>query len=86
VSLLHQSPCVVLRGRASIKRLKFISTNNSKSLLESNGTRTAIYCRVSTTDQNCEMQLRELRDYVARRGWESAGEYVDTGFSGGVRA
>lgn len=44
--------------------------------------KTAIYARVSTTDQNCEMQLRELREYCARRGWEIAGEYVDTGFSG----
>ena len=44
--------------------------------------RVAIYARVSTTDQNCEMQLRELRDYCARRGWEIAGEYVDTGWSG----
>ena len=26
--------------------------------------RTAIYARVSTTDQNCELQLRELREYV----------------------
>src|SRR5260370_18140167 len=42
----------------------------------------AIYARVSTTDQTCEMQLRELREYVARRGWEVAGEYVDTGWSG----
>jgi len=59
-----------------------MSTNNSKSSSESTCTRTAIYCRVSTTDQNCEMQLRELREYVARRGWDVAGEYVDTGFSG----
>lgn len=44
--------------------------------------RAALYCRVSTTDQNCEMQLRELREYIARRGWEPAGEYVDAGFSG----
>jgi putative DNA-invertase from lambdoid prophage Rac len=44
--------------------------------------RCALYCRVSTTDQNCEMQLRELREYIARRGWNNAGEYVDTGFSG----
>ncbi len=44
--------------------------------------RTAIYARVSTADQNCEMQLRELRDYVANRGWKLAGEYVDSGFSG----
>jgi DNA invertase Pin-like site-specific DNA recombinase len=42
----------------------------------------AIYARVSTIDQNCEMQLAELRDYVSRRGWESAGEYVDTGWCG----
>lgn len=42
----------------------------------------AIYARVSTTDQNCETQLKELREYVARRGWENSGEYVDTGLSG----
>jgi putative DNA-invertase from lambdoid prophage Rac len=44
--------------------------------------RAAIYARVSTTDQNCEMQLGELREYVRRHGWEIAGEYVDTGWSG----
>jgi len=42
----------------------------------------AIYARVSTVDQKCEMQLRELREYCTRRGWEIAGEYVDTGWSG----
>lgn len=42
----------------------------------------AIYARVSTTDQNCEIQLRDLREYVTRRGWTSVGEFVDTGFSG----
>jgi putative DNA-invertase from lambdoid prophage Rac len=44
--------------------------------------RVAIYARVSTSDQNCELQLGELREYCARRGWEIAGEYVDTGWSG----
>jgi DNA invertase Pin-like site-specific DNA recombinase len=44
--------------------------------------RCALYARVSTTDQNCEMQLRELREYISRRDWKSGGEYVDTGFSG----
>lgn len=43
---------------------------------------TAIYARVSTSDQNCEVQLRELREYVSRRGWTVSKEYVDTGFSG----
>jgi DNA invertase Pin-like site-specific DNA recombinase len=44
--------------------------------------RTALYARVSTSDQSCEMQLRELRDYAARRGWQVVEEYVDTGWSG----
>jgi DNA invertase Pin-like site-specific DNA recombinase len=43
----------------------------------------AIYARVSTNNgQNPEMQLEELRAYCKRRGWEIAGEYVDTGISG----
>ncbi len=44
----------------------------------------AIYARVSTTGngQSPEMQLRELREYAARRGWEITGEYVDAGVSG----
>src|SRR5215471_18376908 len=44
--------------------------------------RAAIYARVSTTDQKCEMQLTELREYVSRRGWVAPEEYVDTGWSG----
>jgi len=52
------------------------TTSNSTSL------KTAVYARVSTTDQNCDLQLRELREYIARRGWESAGEFVDSGVSG----
>jgi DNA invertase Pin-like site-specific DNA recombinase len=47
-------------------------------------TRAAIYARVSTigNGQSPEMQLRELREYVERRGWTLAGEYVDEGVSG----
>jgi putative DNA-invertase from lambdoid prophage Rac len=44
--------------------------------------RAAIYARVSTADQSCEMQLINLRDYISSRGWNNAGEYVDTGWSG----
>ena len=44
--------------------------------------RCALYARVSTTDQNCEMQLRELREYISRRNWQNGGEYTDTGYSG----
>jgi DNA invertase Pin-like site-specific DNA recombinase len=28
------------------------------------------------------MQLNALREYIARHGWENAGEYVDEGWSG----
>jgi len=52
------------------------------TIVYDNNMRCALYARVSTTDQNCEMQLRELREYIVRRDWKSGGEYVDTGFSG----
>lgn len=43
----------------------------------------AIYARVSTNNgQDPEMQLRELREYCQRRGWEVIHEYVDVGISG----
>jgi DNA invertase Pin-like site-specific DNA recombinase len=44
----------------------------------------ALYARVSTTDQSCQMQLHELRQYVAKRGWQVFAEYVDTGCSGAL--
>ena len=45
--------------------------------------KTAIYARVSSSNgQDPEMQLRELREYCERRGWEIAAEFVDAGFSG----
>jgi DNA invertase Pin-like site-specific DNA recombinase len=44
--------------------------------------RVAIYARVSTKDQSCEMQLRDLRAYCASRGFLQVSEYVDIGESG----
>ena len=46
--------------------------------------RAAIYARVSTVGngQDPTMQTRELKEYIERRGWELAGEYVDVGISG----
>src|ERR1017187_4916376 len=45
--------------------------------------RVALYARVSTLNgQDPEMQLSELREYAARRGWTVSGEYVDQGVSG----
>jgi len=43
----------------------------------------ATYARVSTSNgQDPEMQLRELREYCQRRGWQLKGEYIDSGISG----
>jgi DNA invertase Pin-like site-specific DNA recombinase len=44
----------------------------------------ALYARVSTKDkgQDPEMQLTELREFAAKRGWQVAGEFVDVGVSG----
>src|SRR5437660_7773664 len=45
--------------------------------------RVALYARVSTLNgQDPEMQLRELREYVARRSWSVSAEYIDHGVSG----
>ena len=44
--------------------------------------RAALYARVSTTDQEPENQLAELRRYVHARSWAAAVEYVDHGVSG----
>lgn len=44
----------------------------------------ALYARVSTSDQDTEIQLVELRRYVAARGWAVEGEFVDAGVSGSV--
>ncbi|MBC7107578.1 MAG: recombinase family protein [Methanomassiliicoccales archaeon] len=49
--------------------------------------RAALYVRVSTEDQAKEgfsipAQLKRLHSYCKARGWEIAGEYIDSGYSG----
>ena len=44
----------------------------------------ALYARVSTMDQNCEVQLADLRRYASQRFGETY-EYVDVGVSGTQR-
>lgn len=39
--------------------------------------KSAIYARVSTTDQTNAIQIRELKEYIERRGWDLAGVYQD---------
>lgn len=44
--------------------------------------RVALYLRVSTDDQTCENQRRELLAAAARHGWEVVAEFEDAGISG----
>lgn len=44
--------------------------------------RVAIYGRVSTKDQSCDLQLRDLRAYCTARKFKVFREYVDVGESG----
>jgi DNA invertase Pin-like site-specific DNA recombinase len=44
----------------------------------------AVYARVSTLDQSCDLQLADLRRYVAQR-FGRVYEYVDVGISGAQR-
>ncbi|MBO6731121.1 recombinase family protein [Nitratireductor rhodophyticola] len=43
------------------------------------GQRAAIYCRVSTADQSCERQERDLIAFAERAGYEIADVYKETG-------
>lgn len=43
------------------------------------GQRAAIYCRVSTADQSCERQERDLTAFAERAGYAVAGIYKETG-------
>ncbi len=44
----------------------------------------ALYARVSTVDQNCEVQLQDLRRYASQR-FTQYREYIDVGVSGAQR-
>ncbi|MDH7804610.1 MULTISPECIES: recombinase family protein [unclassified Rhizobium] len=43
------------------------------------GQRAAIYCRVSTADQSCERQERDLTAFADRAGYEVAATFKETG-------
>jgi putative DNA-invertase from lambdoid prophage Rac len=43
------------------------------------GQRAAIYCRVSTGDQSCERQERDLTAFASRAGYEVAGIFKEIG-------
>ena len=43
------------------------------------GQRAALYCRVSTADQSCGRQERDLAAFAARAGYEVVGTFKETG-------
>jgi putative DNA-invertase from lambdoid prophage Rac len=43
------------------------------------GQRVALYCRVSTIDQSCARQARDLTEFAARAGYEVVGTFKETG-------
>jgi putative DNA-invertase from lambdoid prophage Rac len=48
------------------------------------GQRAALYCRVSTADQSCARQARDLTAFAKRAGYDVVGTFKETG--SGVRA
>src|SRR4051812_26969185 len=52
-------------------------TNWSKNGADRQAPRAAIYTRVSTSDQNSELQLCEIQDYALRQGWAIKDLYDD---------
>ncbi len=44
--------------------------------------RIAIYARVSTKDQSCDLQVRDLKSYCKARKLTLFREYIDAGESG----
>jgi DNA invertase Pin-like site-specific DNA recombinase len=44
--------------------------------------RAVLYARVSTTDQNCDTQLLDLRQMAEQRGFTIIEEFIDQGVSG----
>lgn len=43
------------------------------------GQRAALYCRVSTADQSCARQVRDLSAFAVRAGYEVVGTFKETG-------
>lgn len=43
------------------------------------GQRAAIYCRVSTADQSCERQERDLKAFAGRADYDVVGTFKETG-------
>ena len=59
-------------------------SNRGAKMTDTGPIRIALYARVSTSNhgQDVTLQTRELKEFIAYRSWQFAGEYVDLGISG----
>lgn len=67
-------PACTISGQREIVRTIIIHMGERQK-------RVAVYARVSTLDQNPDLQFRELREYARRRDWQIT-EFVDHGITG----
>jgi DNA invertase Pin-like site-specific DNA recombinase len=61
---------------------EYLSGRRRRTSTARDGTRTALYLRVSTADQKPDLQYDGLRAYAARAGLEVVQDYFDVGVSG----
>ena len=78
-------PCLIRCQRTGRPTKTLLQARGCKGvyLVRENGAgerprRVAIYCRVSTSDQDCDRQERDLVEYAERAGYEVVGVYKET--------
>jgi DNA invertase Pin-like site-specific DNA recombinase len=71
-----------LRGSDSVSAKERLSGRKRRPSKGQEGTRAALYLRVSTPDQKPDLQIDGLRAYAARAGLDVVQDYRDVGVSG----
>src|SRR5271163_869473 len=69
-------------GSDSVSAKVYLSGRKRRRLTAQDGTRTALYLRVSTADQKPDLQYDGLRTYAAQAGLDVIQDYCDVGVSG----
>jgi DNA invertase Pin-like site-specific DNA recombinase len=71
-----------IRGSDLVSVKEHLSGRKRRPSKGQEGTRTALYLRVSTPDQKPDLQFDGLRDYATRAGLDIVQDYCDVGVSG----
>jgi DNA invertase Pin-like site-specific DNA recombinase len=69
-------------GSGSVSAKAYLSGRKRRAVAARDGTRAALYLRVSTPDQKPDLQYDGLHDYAARAGLDVVQDYCDVGVSG----